>query len=288
MALAFWREGAGRVALSFIGEGGSSLGEWHEAINLCAARRLPAVFCVENNQTALSTPLAEQSAARVFADKASGYGIPGITIDGTDADAIASRPSPGRPSGRGAGDGPALIELVCMRMCGHAHHDDMLYLGKERAAVMGLSAAGRTAGLRRPRALRVVGAEGSDLDLRRQASATPASSTTATLSRLQARGAGARRGRGARGRSAAPWPDAEDAGRGVTGDDVPRVRVEPLTPERRGAIDFDPPLPPLEPGSPFDRNGQTFLEAIATGLGDALRADPRVFVLRRGRRRPLR
>src|SRR5262249_57802574 len=52
MALAFAREGAGRVGLSFIGEGGSSLGEWHEAINLCAARRLPAVFCIPNNQTA--------------------------------------------------------------------------------------------------------------------------------------------------------------------------------------------------------------------------------------------
>ena len=65
-----------RVAVSFIGEGGASLGEWHEAINLCAARRLPAVFCIENNQTALSTSLAEQSAVRVFADKAVGYGIP--------------------------------------------------------------------------------------------------------------------------------------------------------------------------------------------------------------------
>ena len=56
LALAFAREGEGRVAVSLIGEGGSSLGEWHEAINLCAARRLPAVFCVQNNQTALSTP----------------------------------------------------------------------------------------------------------------------------------------------------------------------------------------------------------------------------------------
>ena len=84
MAFAFARDGSGRVALTFIGEGGTSLGEWHEAINLCAVRRLPIVFAVENNQTALSTPVREQSAARVFADKASGYGIPGITIDGTD------------------------------------------------------------------------------------------------------------------------------------------------------------------------------------------------------------
>ncbi len=89
MALAFQREESRRVVVSFIGDGGSSLGEWHEAINLCAVRRLPAVFCIQNNQTALSTPIADQSAARVFADKAAGYGIPGLTIDGTDPDAIA-------------------------------------------------------------------------------------------------------------------------------------------------------------------------------------------------------
>ena len=65
------------MAVSFIGDGGSSLGEWHEAINLCAVRRLPAIFCVQNNQTALSTPIGDQSAVRVFADKAAGYGDPG-------------------------------------------------------------------------------------------------------------------------------------------------------------------------------------------------------------------
>ncbi|HXI29773.1 MAG TPA: thiamine pyrophosphate-dependent enzyme, partial [Vicinamibacterales bacterium] len=84
MAMAFKRDGSGRVAVSFIGEGGSSLGEWHEAINLCAARRLPMIFCVQNNQTALSTPVTDQSAVRVFADKAAGYGVPGVTLDGTD------------------------------------------------------------------------------------------------------------------------------------------------------------------------------------------------------------
>ena len=132
IAMAFSREGRGRVALSFIGEGGSSLGEWHEAINLCAARRLPAVFCIENNQTALSTSVPEQSAARVFADKAAGYGIPGITIDGTDPDQVAAAFTWAADRAR-AGAGPALIELVSMRMSGHAHHDDMLFLGKEPA-----------------------------------------------------------------------------------------------------------------------------------------------------------
>ena len=63
----------GRVAVSFIGEGGTSLGEWHEAINACAARKLPAIFCVQNNQTALATPVSDQSAARVFAEECVAY-----------------------------------------------------------------------------------------------------------------------------------------------------------------------------------------------------------------------
>src|SRR5262245_50994044 len=133
MAMAFARDRSGRVAFSFIGEGGSSLGEWHEAINLCAARRLPAVFCVENNQTALSTPVAEQSAVRVFAEKAAGYGIPGLTVDGTDPDQIAAAFTWAAERAR-AGQGPTLIETVSMRMCGHAHHDDMLYLGRDPQA----------------------------------------------------------------------------------------------------------------------------------------------------------
>ena len=154
MAMAFQREGDGRVALSFIGEGGSSLGEWHEAINLCAARRLPAVFCVQNNQTALSTPLRDQSAVRVFADKAAGYGIPGITIDGTDPDEIAAAFAWAVDRAR-AGEGPALIELVCMRMCGHAHHDDMLYLGKDPRPRLALSHADEFR-VRGPGAIRVL------------------------------------------------------------------------------------------------------------------------------------
>src|SRR5437763_2149606 len=119
-----------RVAVSFVGEGATSLGEWHEAINACAARKLPAIFCVQNNQTALATSVPEQSAARVFADKAIGYGIPAITIDGTDPEAIAAAFAWAAELAR-AGHGPALIELIAMRMCGHAHHDDMLYLGKD-------------------------------------------------------------------------------------------------------------------------------------------------------------
>src|SRR6185295_12159292 len=83
--------------------------------------------------TALSTPVSDQSAVRVFADKAAGYGIPGITLDGTDPDDIAAAFAWAVERARD-GEGPTLIELVSMRMCGHAHHDDMLYLGKDPPA----------------------------------------------------------------------------------------------------------------------------------------------------------
>jgi 2-oxoisovalerate dehydrogenase E1 component len=275
LAMAFMREGSGRVALSFIGDGGSSLGEWHEAINLCAARRLPAVFCIENNQTALSTPIHEQSAVRAFADKASGYGIEGITVDGTDPDAIAAAFTWAADRARG-GHGPSLIEVVTMRMCGHAHHDDMLYLGKEppigwdypplKADSAYADAAAYefwskkdpiTTYAARLRAESVIGK--GDLDeYRREAEALVDEQARAII--------------------AAPWPEPEAAGIGVHMGERPRIRVEPLEPAARLAVDLEPQLPPLEPGAPVDRNGRTFLEAVALGVGDALRSDPRVFV----------
>ncbi|MFP5246570.1 MAG: thiamine pyrophosphate-dependent enzyme, partial [Thermoanaerobaculia bacterium] len=107
IAMAFQLRNEPRVAVSFVGEGTTSLGEWHEAINACAARKLPAVFCVQNNQTALSTPVRENSAVRVFADKGPGYGIPSITIDGTDPEAIAAAFAWAAERARN-GHGPAL------------------------------------------------------------------------------------------------------------------------------------------------------------------------------------
>ncbi|MEO5896180.1 MAG: thiamine pyrophosphate-dependent enzyme [Vicinamibacterales bacterium] len=274
MAMAFAREQSGRVALSFIGEGGSSLGEWHEAINLCAARRLPAVFCVENNQTALSTPVAEQSAVRVFADKASGYGIPGITIDGTDPDEIAAAFAWAVERAR-AGKGPALIELVCMRMCGHAHHDDMLYLGKDPqpswayAPLTDQGYADRELyeywSARDPIALYAARLESEDViatgdadGLKREVEALVESQARAVI--------------------AAPWPEAAEAGTGVFADEAPRIRIDVLDPQVRGRVDYDPGLPEVEPAPPLDKKGSTFLEGVMLGVRDALSADPRVFV----------
>ena len=274
IAMAFSREGSGRVALSFIGEGGSSLGEWHEAINLCAARHLPAVFCIENNQTALSTSVSEQSAARVFADKAAGYGIPGITIDGTDPDLVAAAFTWAADRAR-AGAGPALIELVSMRMSGHAHHDDMLFLGKEPSIGWDYPKLSRgayaDAGLysfwaaRDPIVIYATRLEaagiitGSEIErLKQEALDLVETEARAVID--------------------APWPEPADAGTRVYAGDSLEQRVEPLEPESRLGVDLSPPLPPEDPGLPFDRKGHTFLDAIALGIADALRSDRRVFV----------
>jgi len=274
MAMAFAQRAEGRVALSFIGEGGTSLGEWHEAINLCAARTLPAVFCVQNNQTALSTPVADQSAVRVFAEKAAGYGIPGITIDGTDPDEIAAAFAWAVARAR-EGKGPALIELVCMRMCGHAHHDDMLYLGRDPQISWDYPPL-TDQGYANP-------------DLYAYWSARDPLATYAA--RLEAEGVVAP-GEADRIRKdaealvesqaqvviAAPWPAPDAAGEGVFAGEAARARVEVLDPAMRATIDYDPPLPPLEPNAAHDPKGSTFLDAVMMGVGDALRADPRVFV----------
>jgi 2-oxoisovalerate dehydrogenase E1 component len=264
-----------RVAVSFIGEGGSSLGEWHEAINLCAARRLPAIFCVENNQTALSTPVSDQSTARVFADKALGYGLPGITIDGTDPDAIAAAFTWAAERAR-SGVGPTLIEVVSMRMCGHAHHDDMLYLGKEPAT-----------GWDYP----PVSSDHAYVDRALYefwVTKDPIRTYSATLQRdglITAEDVDALRRqvedlveREAQAIVAAPWPEKTTAAVGVLATEPPRVRVEPLDPRQRLNVDSSASLPAVEDRLPFERTGHTFLEAITLGVADALRSDPRVFV----------
>jgi len=274
LAMGFWREGSGRVAFSFIGEGGSSLGEWHEAINLCAVRKLPAVFCVQNNQTALSTPVHENSAARVFAEKAAGYGIPGITIDGTDPDAIAAAFTWAAERAR-AGDGPSLIELVAMRMCGHAHHDDMLYHGKETQPSWDYPP------------LHEGGYANREL-YERWSAKDPIPSYAARLVEdgILARGeldeikqwATDLVQSQARAVIEAPWPEPHEAGIGVFKNEEPRRRIEVLDPTWRLSQNPDAELPPLEPGPPFDKKGSTLLEAVMLGVGDALRADRRVFV----------
>jgi 2-oxoisovalerate dehydrogenase E1 component len=274
MAMGFALRGQDRVAVAFVGEGASSLGEWHEAINICAARRLPAIFCVQNNQTALSTSVREQSAVRVFADKAGGYGIPGVTVDGTDPEAIAATFAWAAERAR-SGRGPTLIETVSMRMCGHAHHDDMLYLGREPQPswdypqVQDTGYVNREAyaywSLRDPiarhaRLLEDEGclAEGEWEEMRREAESRVAAEARRVVE--------------------AEWPEAPEAGIGVFDGESPRRHVEVLEDRRARVAGRARELPPLDPGPPFDPKGKTFLEAVMLGVGDALSADDRVFV----------
>jgi len=136
IAYAFKLDGTDRAAVSFIGEGGSSLGEWHEAVNFAAAKRLALIFFIENNRWALGTHASEQAVVRRFAAKAAGYGIPGITVFGNDPDEIAAATAWAAERARG-GKGPALIELVTYRRSGHAHHDDDRFHGQKEQGIAG-------------------------------------------------------------------------------------------------------------------------------------------------------
>jgi 2-oxoisovalerate dehydrogenase E1 component len=283
MAMAFAREGSKRVALSFIGEGGSSLGEWHEAINLCAARRLPAIFCVQNNQTALSTPVRDQSAVRTFADKAAGYGVPGLTIDGTDPEAIAGAFGWAAERAR-AGLGPALIELVAMRLCGHAHHDDMLYLGRDPQTSWDIPPLGEQGYANRE--LYEYWAARDPIKLYAARLTAEGILGPGDLDRFKA-DAEAIVEREARAIIDAPWPEPAQAGIGVFANEPPRVHVEVLDPAIRLAAESGEHTEKsglagsafkVEDAPPFDPKGRTFLEGVMLGVGDAMRADRRVFV----------
>ncbi|MBI2943003.1 MAG: thiamine pyrophosphate-dependent dehydrogenase E1 component subunit alpha [Candidatus Wallbacteria bacterium] len=133
VALTFKLRGEKRVAMTWIGDGGSSVGDFHEGLNMAGVMRLPFVLVLENNQYAYSTPTASQCAAARFADKAAGYGIPGVTVDGNDVLAVyfAVRQAVERAR---QGGGPTLIEAVTMRMKGHAEHDDAGYVPKALVA----------------------------------------------------------------------------------------------------------------------------------------------------------
>lgn len=274
IAFAMALEDDDRVALAMIGEGGSSLGEWHEAINLSAARRLPIIFCVQNNQTALSTSVPEQSAVRLFADKAVGYGIPGLSIDGTDPEAIAATFAWAVERAR-QGLGPTLIETISMRMCGHAHHDDMLFLGKDPQPSWDYEPL-LEGGYADPSAYQYWSQREP---IRRYADHLEEIGVLAPGELAQWKiELDALVEQEAQSVVNAPWPSPAEAGQGVYSDQPPLRHEEVLA--HRTPFAYAPPsaLPSLEVGSPFDPKGSTFLEAVMRGIGDALAADPRVFV----------
>jgi TPP-dependent pyruvate/acetoin dehydrogenase alpha subunit len=130
MAFAAKYRGEDRVALAFCGDGSTSRADWHESLNIAAVLKLPAIFVIENNQFAYSTPLRLQSASPDFASKAAAYGMPGVKVDGTDVLAVHDATAEAVALAR-KGGGPSLIEAVTMRMHGHAEHDPADYVPKE-------------------------------------------------------------------------------------------------------------------------------------------------------------
>ncbi|HEY8549844.1 MAG TPA: thiamine pyrophosphate-dependent enzyme [Vicinamibacterales bacterium] len=127
LALAFRLRGERRVAAAFTGDGATSEGDFHEAVNLAAVWRLPVIFVIENNQYGLSTPTSEQYACASLADRGIGYGIPGVRCDGNDLLAVIRAVREAADRAR-AGDGPTLIEFETFRMRGHEEASGTAYV----------------------------------------------------------------------------------------------------------------------------------------------------------------
>lgn len=116
-----------RVAVAYIGEGASSTGAFHEGVNFAAVQKLPLITIIENNGYAYSTPTSRQTAAAHFVDKAIGYGILGLTVDGNDIVACFETMKKAVEHARG-GKGSVLIEAMTYRRKGHAEHDNQAYV----------------------------------------------------------------------------------------------------------------------------------------------------------------
>ncbi|HEU5031821.1 MAG TPA: pyruvate dehydrogenase (acetyl-transferring) E1 component subunit alpha [Spirillospora sp.] len=123
MAEALRRKGEDGVVMAFVGDGGTSEGDFHEALNYAAVRRAPVVFFVQNNQYAISVPLAKQTAAPALAYKGVGYGVRSEQVDGNDLVAVLSVLASAVEHAR-SGGGPSLVEAHTYRMDAHTNADD--------------------------------------------------------------------------------------------------------------------------------------------------------------------
>jgi TPP-dependent pyruvate/acetoin dehydrogenase alpha subunit len=130
MAMAFKLRGEARCAMTWFGDGSTSRGDFHEAMNWAGVQKLPVIFILENNQYAYSTPLDKQFAVDPV-ERAAAYGVVGVTVDGNDPEAMFEAAREARERAI-SGGGPTMLEAVTMRMHGHAAHDDMKYVPKEQ------------------------------------------------------------------------------------------------------------------------------------------------------------
>jgi 2-oxoisovalerate dehydrogenase E1 component len=118
-------DGRSGVAINFIGDGGTSTGDFHEGLNMAAVWKLPLVVVIENNRYAFATPTADQYACQRLSDRGPGYGVPAITVDGNDPEEVERVLREGFEHARAA-RGPVLVEAMVGRMRGHSEGDDSL------------------------------------------------------------------------------------------------------------------------------------------------------------------
>lgn len=111
------------VVYTCCGEGSSNQGDWHEALNWAGVHKLPVIFLVQNNEYAISVPLDKQVAGGSVASRGQGYGMPGIRVDGTDVLAVYEVFQAAHERAR-QGEGPTLIEAMCVRITSHSSDDD--------------------------------------------------------------------------------------------------------------------------------------------------------------------
>ena len=118
------------VAMTYIGDGGTSTGDFHEGMNVAAVLGVPLVVVAEHNGYAYSTPTARQMKIKDLAQRAAAYGVPARIVDGNDVLAVYEASRAMIEAAR-AGSGPQLLEVKTFRMKGHAEHDDASYVPKE-------------------------------------------------------------------------------------------------------------------------------------------------------------
>lgn len=129
-ALAIQQRGGKEVAVCFFGDGSSNRGTFHEAVNLAASWKLPVVFVCENNGWASTTRFSETGSIPQLSERAKGYGIPGITIDGNDVEKVKNVSAELIHRARN-GEGPSILECLSYRIEGHFLADPQLYRTKE-------------------------------------------------------------------------------------------------------------------------------------------------------------
>ncbi len=129
--LASKMRGESVVSMTYIGDGGSQTGEFHEGVNFASVQKLPLILIIENNQYAYSSPNSVEFACEKLSDRALGYGCFGETIDGTDVELVYEICFKAAERAR-RGEGPSIIETNTMRMRGHAEHDDFSYVPREQ------------------------------------------------------------------------------------------------------------------------------------------------------------